>query len=119
MKYDLSSFNIRNIPMTEAKEDLIEASRNPLDVWICEHYDELCAGMLCVDALMTKPVEMKERAFQLQIKDKCDRRQKQADCVRKWFYVLKEECKSIYKQANNTCLNDEYIEDDEIPTHDN
>lgn len=119
MKYDLSSFNVRNIPMTEAKEDLIEASRNPLDVWICEHYDELCAGMLCVDALMTKPVEMKERAFQLQIKDKCDRRQKQADCVRKWFYVLKEECKSIYKQANNTCLNDEYIEDDEIPTHDN
>ena len=119
MKYDLSTFNVREIPMTEAKEDLIEASRNPLDVWICEHYDDLCAGMLCSDALNCKPVEMKERAFQLQIKDKCDRKQKQVECVRKWFYILKEECKSIYKQAKVTCMEDEYIGDDEIPTREN
>ena len=45
IKYDLSEFNVRKIPMTEAKQDLIEASQSPLDVWICQHYDELCKGI--------------------------------------------------------------------------
>lgn len=119
VKYDISTFNVRELPMTEAKEDLIEASRNPLDIWICEHYNQLCTGMLCTDALTCKPSEMKERTFQLQIKDKCDRKQKQIDCVRKWCYVLKDECKTIYKQTNSLCMEDEYVEDDEIPTRGN
>ena len=36
LSYDLSNFNIRDIPVTEAKKDLIEASRSPLDQWICD-----------------------------------------------------------------------------------
>lgn len=69
---DISGFNPRKIPMTEAKQDLIEASKSPLEYWICDHYDELVEGMKCSDALGCKPSDMKERQFQLQIKDKCD-----------------------------------------------
>ena len=107
MKYDISTFNVRNIPMTEAKEDLIEASRTPIDEWICKHYDELCLGIQCSEALISKPTELKDRAFQLQIKDKCDKTRITRDGKREWFYLLKDECKTIYKQT---------INDDEVPT---
>ena len=95
MKHDIKEFNPRNILMTEAKQDLIEASRTPLDNWICEHYDELILGIPCSDALTSKPTEMKDKNFQLQIKDKCNRKQITIDRKRVWCYVLKEECKSI------------------------
>jgi hypothetical protein len=101
MKLDLSTFNVRLIPQTEAKQDLIDASRSPLDVWICDHYNELLEGILCSDALISKPSEMKDKAFQLQIKERCDRVKIQKEGVRKWYYKLKEGCKSIYKQTIN------------------
>lgn len=31
MNYDLSSFNVREIPITEAKQDIINASKSPID----------------------------------------------------------------------------------------
>ena len=99
IKYDLNGFNVRNIPMTEAKEDLIEASSSPLDIWINDHYDELIEGIQCSDALISKPSDMKDKTFQLQIKDKCNRKQRRVDGKREWFYVLKDECKGIYKQT--------------------
>ena len=99
MKRDISKFNPRKIPMTEAKQDIIEASRSALDVWICDHYDELVKGLPCDEALVSKPSEMKERTFQLQLKDKCDRKRVQSSGVRKWHYVLKNECKAIYSQT--------------------
>ena len=99
IKYDLSEFNVRKIPMTEAKQDLIEASQSPLDVWICQHYDELCKGIVCSDALISRPPEMKERSFQLQIKDRCERKRLTVDGKRIWHYILKDECKAIYHQT--------------------
>lgn len=91
IKRDITSFNIRNIPMTESKQDLIEASRTPIDQFICDNYNKLIEGMVCNEAIMNKPAEMKERAFQLQLKDKCERKQKRVDSSRVWFYVLKED----------------------------
>jgi phage/plasmid-associated DNA primase len=41
MNIDLTDFVIRNIPVTKAKQDLIEASRPVIHSWIMEHYDEL------------------------------------------------------------------------------
>ena len=96
---DITSFNPRIIPMTEAKEDLIEASRSPIDVWICEHYDELLNGIQCSDALVSKPSEMKDKNFQLQIKEKCERKKKGPKGNQKWYYILKDECKSLYHQT--------------------
>lgn len=99
MKRDLSSFEIRRIPETEAKQDLIDASRTPFDQWICDHYDQLCSGIQCSETLISKPSDMKDRNFQLQIKDKCERKQKRVNGVRTWYYVLKDDCKSLYKQT--------------------
>lgn len=117
MKYDLSTFNVRLIPTTEAKEDLIEVSCSPIDEWICKHYDELCIGIQCSDALMSKPSELKDKTFQMQIKDKCDKKRITRDGKREWFYVLKDECKTVYKQTieNN---DDVEIDENDLPTHD-
>ena len=99
MKRDLSSFQIRNIPMTDAKQDLIDASKSPLDIWICEHYNDLIEGLPCDEALRSKPEEMKQRTFQLQLKDKCERKRKRINGQLTWYYILKQECKAIYSQT--------------------
>ena len=99
IKRDLTKFQIRNIPMTDAKQDLIDASKSPLDIWICEHYNELVEGIVCEDALRTKPEEMKKRTFQLQLKDKCERKRKRINNQLNWYYTLKPECKLIYNQT--------------------
>jgi hypothetical protein len=85
--------------MTEAKQDLIEASRSPIDIWICDHYDEIKKGVQCSDALRSKPDDMKEKNFQLSIKDKCDRKQIRVNGQRVWHYVLKPEMPAIYSQT--------------------
>ena len=102
---DITEFNPRIIPLTEAKQDLIEASRSPVELFICDHYNELCKGMLCSEALLNKPCEIKERSFQLQLKDKCDKK-RETKGDRKWYYILKDEYKSIYHQTER--------EDDEL-----
>ena len=99
VKYNLNGFEVRNIPMTEAKQDLIEASKSPIDVWICDHYNDLIEGVQCSEALLSKPSEMKDRAFQLQIKDKCVRNKRGPKGQRQWYYILKDECKSVYHQT--------------------
>ena len=106
MNYDLSTFNVREIPMTEAKEDIINASKSPIDQFICDHYNELVKGMICSDALVCKPADMKDKNFQLSIKDKCERRKKGPKGAQKWCYILKDECKGLYKQT-------EFIDEDE------
>ena len=101
---DITEFNPRVIPMTEAKQDLIEASRNPVEQFICDHYNELCKGMLCSDAIMLRG-DIKERTFTLHLKDKCDKK-RETKGDRKWYYILKDEYKSIYHQTER--------EDDEL-----
>ena len=107
MKRDISKFNPRVIPITEAKKDLIEASRSPIDVWICDNYNDLIKGIPCDEALMARPPDMKERTFQLQLKDKCDHKKIQKDGVRKWHYILKQECRSVYSQTEDDPIDDD------------
>ena len=47
INYNLLTFNVRDMPMTEAKQDIIDASKSPIDVWINDHYDSLVKGMIC------------------------------------------------------------------------
>jgi hypothetical protein len=96
MIMDLSDFDTRKIPVTEAKQDLIEASRPVIDSWIMEHYDELILGLNCSEALRMKPNELKDKSFQLQLKDKCERVRKQGE----WRYVLKNEAKKLFHQID-------------------
>ena len=116
IKRDISTFEVRDIPMTEAKQDLIDASKSPIDQWICDNYNNLCDGIPCADALLSKPAEMRDRAFQLQLKDKCERKRKRVDAKLVWYYVLKDECKGVYQQTSLDVDEEEYNNDnDEIP----
>ena len=99
MKRDISNFNPRIIPMTDAKQDLIEASKSPVEQFICDYYNKLCEGWLCSEALLYKPYDIKERSFQLQLKDKCIRKRVKKNNQLYWYYFLKDEYKSIYKQT--------------------
>ena len=107
IKRDINNFNPRIIPMTEAKQDLIEASRNPVDIWICNNYNNLCEGMLCADAILLKPYDIKERTFTLYLKDKCIRKQLRRDGKKPYYYFLRDECKEIYQQTINDEENNE------------
>jgi len=107
INYNTSTFNVRDIPMTEAKEDLIQASRSPIDVFICDHYDELIKGMKCSIALEMIPKEMSKRNFELQIKQRCIVKQITVDGARPRHYILKDECKNLYKQTINEIDEDE------------
>ena len=100
IKYDIKGFNPRNIPMTEAKQDLIEASRSEFDEWINAHYSSLINGIPCSEALLSKPSGMSIKFFQLQLKDRCDRKQKRVGNDREWQYILKAEFKEFYKASN-------------------
>ena len=50
---------------------------------------------------------MKDKNFQLSIKDKCDRKQRRVDGKRVWFYVLKDECKALYSQTETDADDDD------------
>ena len=100
--YDLSEFNVREIPMTEAKQDIIAASRSPIDLFIMKHYNELVSekGMSCSYALRMKPDEVKTHNFQLIMKDKCNRvRPRDESGTRYYSYVLKPEYRELYKSS--------------------
>jgi hypothetical protein len=67
---DLKGFDVKDIPMTEAKQDLINVSKPVIDEWIADHYNELVNGFNCSEALNFKPEELKPKSFQLQLKAK-------------------------------------------------
>ena len=89
------------IHSSTSKQDIIEASCSDVDEWINKHYLALKDGMSCSEALACKPPGMKDKLFQLQIKDKCHRKQMRLPIRRDWFYVLKEECIDLYHQTLN------------------
>ncbi|KAA6368121.1 MAG: hypothetical protein EZS28_036352 [Streblomastix strix] len=94
---DISQFNPRNIPMTQAKKDIIKASISPVDDVIIIHFKSFRDGVTCNIVEGWKSQEMKLKNYQLAIKNICVRTQKQTDRVRKFIYKLKEEMISIYE----------------------
>ncbi|KAA6371245.1 MAG: hypothetical protein EZS28_033229 [Streblomastix strix] len=97
MTRDISQFNPRSIPMTQAKKDIIKASISPVDDVIISHFKLFRDGVTCNIVEEWKPQEMKLKNYQLAIKNICVRTQKQTDGVRKFIYKLKEEMISIYE----------------------
>ncbi|KAA6378906.1 MAG: hypothetical protein EZS28_025567, partial [Streblomastix strix] len=97
MTRDISQFNPRNIPMTQAKKDIIKASISQVDDVIISHFKSFRDGVTCNIVEGWKPQEMKLKNYQLAIKNICVRTQKQTDGVCKFIYKLKEEMISIYE----------------------
>ena len=50
-KVDTKGFNPRIMPMSEAKQDIIEASCSDFDEWVNNNYQALIEGMPCSDAI--------------------------------------------------------------------
>lgn len=97
---DLTKFNPRRIPMTRAKQILIYASQSPFEDWVNSHYDELISGMNCQDAIFERPMEMKEKAFQLEINRVCEhKRRRIGNGKLEYCYVLKDGVKEQYHQT--------------------
>ncbi|KAA6332728.1 MAG: hypothetical protein EZS28_053244, partial [Streblomastix strix] len=76
---DISQFNPRNIPMTQAKKDIIKASVSPVDDVIISHFKAFRDGVTCNIVEEWKPQDMKLKNYQLAIKNICVRTQKQTD----------------------------------------
>ncbi|KAA6323193.1 MAG: hypothetical protein EZS28_054343, partial [Streblomastix strix] len=97
MTRDISQFNPRNIPMTQAKKDIIKASISPVDDVIISHFKLFRDGVTCNIVEGWKPQEMKLKNYQLAIKNICERVRKTSGGERKWMYQLKKEMISIYE----------------------
>ena len=105
---DISGFNPFKIPMTDAKRDIIAASRTPCEDWIVENYNDLVEGMTLLEVKEHFSSYFRDEAndkmfwknFQLQLKDKCingGRYQKRRDERRVWVYKLTEQNEKVYK----------------------
>jgi hypothetical protein len=89
--------------MNDARREMIESSRSLIDIFCCDHYDELCTGMKWTECLSKKKHEFKDfrypdDQFKYELQERCIRK--------KNLLILKEEYKSIYAQT-------EVDEDDE------
>ncbi|KAA6341549.1 MAG: hypothetical protein EZS28_052451 [Streblomastix strix] len=94
---DIESFNPRVIPMTEAKKDIINASRSLLDDVIIKHFKAFQEGVTTPMAEAWKPTEMKLKNYEISIKNVCNKVKKQVSGVRQYVYQLKEEMVKIYE----------------------
>ncbi|KAA6394455.1 MAG: hypothetical protein EZS28_010022 [Streblomastix strix] len=113
MTRNISNWNQRIIPFTEAKKDIIRASRSQLDDVILQNYQAFKEGVPCTIALQFKPYDVKEKSFQLQLKNKCQRIRKTINEKRTWIYKLNEDLIKLYDRLReeDQDINDDINED--------
>ena len=83
--YD-DEFNLRDIPKTELRQDLIEASKSDIVTMIEDHYRDFVKGTIIYDNW--KPAGMKPKTFGVQLAKYCD---KTPNGKKKATYTLKPE----------------------------
>lgn len=89
---NISEFDPRDIPITEAKESLVEAFRSPFEEWLCENHDKLVEGMLSTeleDGLRSLNTNIKTTYANLKMY--CSKHQKRIDGTRKWVWKFNDE----------------------------
>ena len=112
MKRDISKFNPIDIPMTDAKRDIIEASRTPVEDFIVENYNKFSEGFRVTELLdlyqhssvWSEIENVPSKNFILQLKDKCmgnGRFQKKIGGKNVRVYKLKDEYLDIYKPESD------------------
>jgi hypothetical protein len=76
-KRDLSQFDCRMFPKTEARDDIIEAGISALNVFIRDNYQRFCERIPVQSVLEMKScgsypevMGLKRRNFELQLEDK-------------------------------------------------
>ncbi|KAA6374784.1 MAG: hypothetical protein EZS28_029689 [Streblomastix strix] len=96
MTGNIEGWNQRIIPFTETKKDIIRASSSQRDDIILQSYQAFKEGVPCTIALQFKPYDVKEKSFQLQLKNKCQRTQKIIAGKRTWIYKFNEDLIKLY-----------------------
>ncbi|KAA6363250.1 MAG: hypothetical protein EZS28_041223 [Streblomastix strix] len=116
MTRNIEGWNQRIIPFTEAKKDIIRASRSQLDDVILQNYLAFKEGVPCTVALQFNPFDVKEKSFQLQLKNKCQRIRKTINEKRTWIYKLNEDLIKLYDRLReeDQDVNEDTNEDDNI-----
>ena len=95
---DINGFNPREFPHTEARRSIISLGFDTVQEWVCQHYNELIAGMLVTYAIDMRPTNMKAQAFKIALEGICDRQFRTVGTRRLSYYVMKQEYRQIYYQ---------------------
>ena len=125
MRRNLSNYNPRKIPMTQAKKNIIEACRSDVDNFIVKYYNEIVEGITASETKIlydrfkneceiANENYQKWTNFRNDLLMKCvDGKQIRIlrDQKRIWVYKLKDEYLEIYKPEINQELDDDYIDD--------
>jgi hypothetical protein len=103
---NISNFNCRIFPKTEAREDedIIEAGISAVDVFIRDNYRRFCEGIPIQVVLDMRSngsypelYKLKQRNFELQVKEKCLRVRRAINKKITYWYQLREDCKQRLK----------------------
>ena len=92
---DITKFNPRILPKTQARDDLIEANRSPSERWLKDNIELLKEGMSEDDIRLSCPKGEKKDIFMLFIQERCTREvEPKSDQI---IYKIKEELIKYYE----------------------
>jgi hypothetical protein len=117
---DISGFNPVNIPETQAKTDIMDASISPVDLFIKDNYKKFVDGWLVQEVLNARSYtpqikDLKPNNFSLQIKERCNRDRKMIKGITYYYYRLKPEMLEMLKPDKEEELKGEEEEEEECP----
>ncbi|KAA6384943.1 MAG: hypothetical protein EZS28_019531 [Streblomastix strix] len=102
-KLDISQFDARIIPMTEAKKEIIEVSLTDIERFCIQYFKQLKVGWLCHEAQRYCPDSIKPANFRLQNHKNCETIRQHIKNKNIRLYKIKEDKIAQLKQ---------YVEDD-------
>ena len=105
IKRDISAFNPRIIPRSEAKDDIINANKSSYELFIQDRIDEFVNGYDCTESFGAYQLWAKLNGFMscnvktygLNVKKFCERKQMRIDGQRVRVYKLKESMKNNFE----------------------
>ncbi|KAA6389154.1 MAG: hypothetical protein EZS28_015319 [Streblomastix strix] len=101
LERDISQFNPTLIPMTEAKKQLINVSRSPVDDVIMEHYEQFKQGIPISLVNSFKPSNWLLKTYKNAMVHKCEEQRIYVNGIRTRVYVLNKDQQSYYDKMMN------------------
>ncbi|KAA6371511.1 MAG: hypothetical protein EZS28_032963, partial [Streblomastix strix] len=110
---DISTFDPTDIPMTNAKKQLLNVSRTPVDDIIIKNYKKFKDGIPISEVSQMKPNNWNERSFKHSILQKCTEQRIYIDKKQVRVYKLLEQNNSVYDDMMNDLDKEEQREEQE------
>ena len=98
MKRDISKFNIRKLPQTAEKEELIEMNKSSYELFYEEYKELFKDGWICKNCYNHYARFAKENGFCVcasntfgaKLRDFVERKKKKIDGKAEWVYIIKQ-----------------------------